>query len=169
MKAKIAENSRRKPAKDQKPKPEKIPVAKKKEEPDPLTSEEKKLLAQFEEDLTTVAKDAHEGFVKLVNACHQIKEKGLYRGQGTFTKYFQMKFGYSRCHANRLADAGRVLEKLSPRGDIFKKLTSESHIRPLTPLLKDEDKLQKVVDLLRGGQHTSASIGARVIPQQERE
>ncbi len=116
--------------------------------PEKLSAAEAKQLARFEEDISTVTKDAREGFRKIAEASYQIKAQRLYREHGTLTEYFKKKFGYGRSHANRLADAGEVMEKLSPRGDILKKLDSESHFRPLTSLLKEPGKLEMVVDLL---------------------
>ena len=114
----------------------------------PLTAGEKKLLAQFEKDIHAAAEEAREGFQKMAMAFYQIKEQRLYREHGTFTEYFQKVFGYGRSHANRIADSGQVIEELSPRGDILKKLDTESHYRPLTPLLKEPEKLEQVFDLL---------------------
>ncbi|MEI6072536.1 MAG: DUF5131 family protein [Verrucomicrobiae bacterium] len=116
--------------------------------PEKLSEAEAKQLTQFEEAISTVAKDAQEGFGKKAEAFYQIQTKRLYRAHGTFTGYFKTKFGYSRAHANRFAQAGAVMEKLSPRGDILKKLDSESHYRPLALLLKEPEKLEQVCDLL---------------------
>ena len=116
--------------------------------PEKLSEAEAQQLAQFEEAISAVAKDSREGFGKTAAAFYQIKVKRLYRAHGTFTAYFQTRFGYGRAHANRFAQAGEVMEKLSPRGDILKRLDSESHYRPLALLLKEPEKLEQVCDLL---------------------
>jgi len=116
--------------------------------PEKLSEAEAKQLTQFEEAISEVAKDAQEGFGKTAEAFYQIQTKRLYREHGTFTAYFKTRFGYSRAHANRFAQAGEVMEKMSPRGDILKKLDSESHFRPLTALLKEPEKLEQIFDLL---------------------
>ncbi|TSA33860.1 MAG: phage Gp37/Gp68 family protein [Verrucomicrobiaceae bacterium] len=116
--------------------------------PEKLSEAEAQQLAQFEEAISAVAEDAKEGFGKTAGAFYQIQTKRLYRAHGTFTAYFKTRFGYSRAHANRFAQAGEVMEKMSPRGDILKKLDTESHFRPLTALLKEPEKLEQVFDLL---------------------
>jgi len=96
----------------------------------PLNQQEKRLLVKYEGDIRAAAEEAREGFRKMAEAFYQIREKRLYREKGSFTAYFQSVFGYGRSHANRIADAGMLME-LSPRGDILEKLDSEAHFRPL--------------------------------------
>ena len=113
----------------------------------PLTQKENQLLEQYEKVIHKAAGEAQEGFRKMAEAFYQIREKRLYRGQGSFTEYFKSQFGYGRSHANRLADAGMFLE-MSPRGDTLEKFDSEAHFRPLGPLRDEPDKLGQVFDLL---------------------
>ncbi len=113
----------------------------------PLSAKESQLLKKYEEVIREAAGEAREGFRKMAEAFHQIRAQRLYRGQGTFTEYFKKQFDYGRSHANRIADAGRLME-LSPRGDILEKLESEAHFRPLGSLRDEPDKLEQVFDLL---------------------
>lgn len=113
----------------------------------PLSVKESLLLKKYEGMIREAAQEAREGFRKMAEAFHQIREQKLYRGQGTFTEYFKKEFDYGRSHANRIADAGHLLE-MSPRGDILEKLESEAHFRPLGSLRDEPDKLAQVFDLL---------------------
>ena len=83
-----------------------------------LSPSEEKALMKYEKAIRVGAMKAQAGFRKMAEAFHQIKTRRLYRGHGTFTEYFQQQCGYGRSHANRIADAGEIIE-LSPRGDIL--------------------------------------------------
>jgi len=125
----------------------------------PLSEKETQLLKKYEGLIREAAGEAREGFRKVAEAFHQIREQRLYRGHGSFTEYFKKEFDYGRSHANRIADAGHLME-LSPRGDILEKLESEAHFRPLGSLRDDPGKLAQVFDLLEswGKWRTQADI-----------
>jgi len=86
----------------------------------------------------------------MAQAFHQIRQQKLYREHGTFAQYFQTTFGYKRSHSNRIADAGELIEALSPRGDkVLERLTSEAHFRPLARFRKNPEKQKLVLEVLK--------------------
>lgn len=113
----------------------------------PLSVKESQLLKKYESAIREAARETREGFRKMAEAFHRIREQRLYREHGTFTAYFKTRFDYGRSHANRIADAGKLME-MSPRGDILEKLDSEAHFRPLGSLRDEPDKLEQVFVLL---------------------
>ena len=125
--------------------PPKPGEAKKKTEPTvevivPLKPEEVADLTKHEETIETMKVDIVAAFFAIAAAFYEIREKKLYRGShGSFAEYFQDKWNYGRAHANRLAKAGEIIKTVSPQGDTYKLLTSESHYRPLVSL-KPEDQ-----------------------------
>lgn len=99
----------------------------------------------------TEARQAERGFFpKIAAAFFEIQESKLYPDSyASFQAYCAGKWGYSRAHGNRLAGAGKFIsrQKVSPHGDTVKKLTGESHFRPLLSKL-DEAAQDAVIDLL---------------------
>ncbi len=125
----------------------------------PLSAKETHLLKKYEGVIREAAREAREGFRKMAEAFHQIRERRLYREHGSFTEYFKREFDYGRSHANRIADAGQLMH-MSPRGDILEKLDTEAHFRPLGSLRDQPDDLAQIFDLLEswGKWHTKDDI-----------
>ena len=104
-------------------------------DPEPMTAKERKALDACERTIEAAAQKATEGFLEMATAFHEIREQRLYRESSpTFATYFNQRWEFGRSHANRIADAGKMLSKMSPRGDILKLMTSEAHFRPLAKL-----------------------------------
>ncbi|TSA31663.1 MAG: hypothetical protein D4R65_10845, partial [Verrucomicrobiaceae bacterium] len=74
----------------------------------PLSAKESQLLKKYEGTIREAAREARDGFRKMAEAFHQIREQRLYREHGSFTEYFKKRFDYGRSHANRIADAGQL-------------------------------------------------------------
>lgn len=110
--------------------------------PKKLNATEKKSLTWFEDRIKDARKQgadaievAAKAFRDMTEAFHQIREQKLYREtHETFEDYFRDKWDFGRSHANRLADTGELIERLSSHGEILKLMTMESHFRPLTGL-----------------------------------
>ena len=118
----------------------------------PMTEKERKALRDYERTIEAAAQKATEGFLEMATAFHKIREQRLYRESSpTFATYFNQRWHFGRSHANRIADAGKMLSNLSPRGDILDAMTSEAHFRPLGGL--DEADQQSVVDLAQEWRH----------------
>jgi len=109
------------------------------DKPRELTEEELTRLQDAEKEISSARKHAETGFAAIAKAMYAVREGKLYRKDfASFHAYASQKWGYSRSHANRLADAGKMIEELSPLGDTIKKFTSESHMRPLSALPPQE-------------------------------
>ena len=113
-----------------------------------LTQKEQNKLRQCERLISQATRKITDGFREMAGAFYEIRERRLYRQtHPTFEAYFQEKWGYARSHANRIADAGSALQRLSPHGDILNSFDSEAHFRPLLTI-KDEDTQERVIDTL---------------------
>jgi hypothetical protein len=105
-------------------------------------------------------------FVEVGNALLEIKTEHLYRSDyDTFEDYCKERWGFQRAHAYRLIEAAKVVENLSPIGDIAKPAT-ESQARALSSLEPDQQAAawQDVVDECeeKGVPITAAAVEAKV-------
>jgi len=115
-----------------------------------LSVTEKKQLSEYEGEIREAASVIKRGFQIMAQAFYRIREQRLYREHGTFAQYFQTTFGYGRSHSSRIADAGELIEILSPQGDkILEKFTSEAHFRPLMGFRKNPERQQQVIEVLK--------------------
>ena len=110
----------------------------------PLSPWESKELAECEKRIEESQSKRIALFSNAAMAAAAIHGKRLYRQEHpSFEAYCKAKWGFSHAHANRLACAGRIIERqnVSPGGDI-KSMDSEAHYRPLAKL---DDKAQDAV------------------------
>ena len=68
----------------------------------------------------------------------EIRDSGLYKQYGTFEKYCKERWGYARQVAYRLIDSAKVMQNLSPMGDIPPE--NERQTRPLTSLPPEQQR-----------------------------
>lgn len=106
--------------------------------PAPLTDDQKQALTKCEAAIRNYQSGQTEDFYKLVLACHQIQRDGLYREFPTQEAYFKANLGFSRSHSLRLAQEGKIIDRLSPTGDLVKVLASDANLRPLLKLTEPE-------------------------------
>jgi len=112
----------------------------------PLSRAEVTSLHRYEEIIDRSVRAVQESFTEMALAFFQIREQRLYRAtHASFAAYFRAKWAYGRSHSNRIADAGMILDRLSPQGGIVKSMTSEAHFRPLLSL--DEPDQEAVLSL----------------------
>lgn len=85
-----------------------------------------------------------KSFVAVGNALLEIREARLYkeRGFARFEDYCQQHWGMSRPQAYRMIDSAKVVEAVSPMGDIAP--ANERQARELAPLLDDPGTLEAV-------------------------
>ena len=111
-----------------------------------LTEKERKAFEGYECIIEAAAQKLVTGFLDMAAAFHEIRDQRLYRASNpTFAGYFNERWNFGRSHANRIADAGESLSRLSPRGDILDGMSTEAHFRPLASLTEADQ--QSVVDL----------------------
>lgn len=102
---------------------------------DKLTDDETQQLEGCEE----IIENGLNIWYQVGEALLHIRDKKLYRStHKTFEDYCRERWDMDRRYANRLIGASSVLENL---GSIDPKPTSETHVRPLTPLAPEEQKL----------------------------
>src|SRR6266446_3576418 len=109
-------------------------------QPNKATEAERARLASYVETIQRGEKDRDRCFRQIVDACYHIQEDELYKkvaGYVTEAAFFKARFGYSRSHSLRLAQEGRLLNRLSPGGD-NELLSSDAHCRPLLKLGETE-------------------------------
>jgi hypothetical protein len=95
----------------------------------PLSPAEAKSLEHYEQVIAQGIKT----FVEVGQALYAIREQRLYRQDyGTFEDYLRQRWDLSRPHAYRMIDAAKVMENLSPIGDIVP--VNEAQARPLASL-----------------------------------
>ena len=118
-------------------------------------AENQKLTPKEQEDLSCYKKAIKESlesetanFVESVKAASHIQSGKLYRqNHASLEGFFKSEFGIGRSHAYRMANAGEIISRVSPSGDTWKLLTSESHFRPLVKLAAEEqDAVIQLVD-----------------------
>jgi len=98
-----------------------------------LTEAEKAAQAEYLERYRRGSQQATESFQIRAEACFRIQEEKLYREYPTQAVFFKAKLGLARSTGLRLADMGRLLNRLSPTGD-NRLLTTDAHCRPLLKL-----------------------------------
>lgn len=102
-----------------------------------LSTSEAALLARLE----TVIEDGIAIFVKVGEALLTIREARLYREtHNTFEDYCLQRWRISKTHANRLVQASKVMEVVTPTGVTP---ATERQARELVPLLADPDALRE--------------------------
>lgn len=124
-----------------------------------LLLSEKNELCQHE----AVIEQGLKTFVDVGNALLAIRDKRLYRQDfGTFEEYCQQRWGMERAHAYRLIDSAKVVNTLSPIGDILP--ATESQARPLAKLEPELQAVvwQKAVETAPNGKVTAAHVEATV-------
>jgi len=90
-------------------------------------------------------------------------------GFETFEEYCKAKWDLNRAHAYRLMDSARVIETVSPIGDI--RPATESQARPLARLEPDQQReaWQKAVETAPDGKITAAHVSKVVREMTEPE
>ncbi len=85
-------------------------------------------------ELEAVIDRNRRSFYVIGKALHEIRENRLYKLVcfNTFEAYAKQRWSIGKSHAYRLIEAYRVIENLSPIGDILPE--NESQVRPLVPL-----------------------------------
>lgn len=85
-------------------------------------------------DLERIIDTERRCFYKFGKAFKEIRDNRLYRELlfNTFEAYLKKRWDMSRSQAYRLIDASRVIENLSPVGDMLPE--NESQVRPLVQL-----------------------------------
>lgn len=85
-------------------------------------------------DLEARIQEARGGFYQIGKALKEVRDERLYRVLlfESFEAYLKHRWDMSRSHAYRLIDAARVIDNLSPIGDILPE--NEAQLRPLMPL-----------------------------------
>lgn len=80
-------------------------------------------------------------FYKFGKALKEIRDERLYRELlfVTFEAYLKKRWDMSRSHAYRLIEASRIIENLSPIGNILPE--NEAQLRPLAPLTPSDQRL----------------------------
>lgn len=105
-------------------------------------------------------------FYEVGQSLADIRDKELYskvRGIATFETYCKERWDFNRAHAYRLIDSAKVIDVLSPIGDI--KPVTESQARPLTKLDAAQQLIawQQVIDITPKGKPVTAAIVAKVV------
>jgi hypothetical protein len=113
------------------------------------------------EQLEDVIQKGQQTFVEVGHALMEIRDRGLYRdvlGYETFEQYCKERWEFNRAHAYRLIDSAKVIENVSPIGDI--KPTTESQARPLTKLEPQQQQVawEKAVQTAPDGKVTAAHV-----------
>lgn len=104
-------------------------------------------------------------FCEVGRALMEIRDRELYKvknggAYGTFEAYCRGAWDFNRAHAYRLMDSAKVIETLSPVGDISP--VNERQLRPLTRLNDDPEKQrvawQRAVETAPEGKVTAAHV-----------
>jgi hypothetical protein len=88
-------------------------------------------------ELEAVIERGLQAFVETGKALIEIRDAELY-GEGTFADYCKNRWGWHRSYAYRLMDGARVIENLSPTGDIPK---TERVARELAALRAEQQRV----------------------------
>lgn len=106
-----------------------------------------------------------QSFYEVGRALMEIRDNRLYQhknggGYETFEAYCKETWDFNRAHAYRLMDSAKVIEVLSPIGDM--KPTTESQARPLTRLNDNPEKQReawtRAVETAPEGKVTAAHV-----------
>jgi len=91
-------------------------------------------------ELEAVIDRNRRSFYVIGKALYEIRENRLYKLLcfNTFEAYAKQRWSIGKSHAYRLIEAYRVIENLSPIGDILPE--NESQVRPLAPLTPLEQR-----------------------------
>ncbi len=113
------------------------------------------------EHLEDIIRRGQQTFYEVGRALMEIRDRGLYRdvkGYETFEAYCKKEWDFNRAHAYRLMDSAKVIEVLSPMGDITP--SSERQTRPLARLEpeKQREVWQKAVETAPEGKVTAAHV-----------
>jgi len=100
-------------------------------------------------------------FYEVGRALMEIRDKKYYcevLGFETFEAYCKSKWDFNRAHAYRLIDSAKVIDAVSPIGDI--QPVTESQARPLARLEPDKQReaWQQAVDTAPDGKVTAAHV-----------
>ena len=111
-------------------------------------------------------------FVEVGRALLEIQQRRLYRevGHRTFAEYVAERWDLSKAHAYRHIEASKVVDILSPIGDIPLP-TSEAQARELAPLVSDPEAVRTVwtETIAQGaGRVTARAIRERVAARKPR-
>lgn len=104
-------------------------------------------------------------FYEVGTALLTIRDQRLYRDtHNTFEDYCRERWSIGHSHAQRMIDAAKVVENLSPIGDTLKP-THESQLRPLTSLEPEEQRSvwSHAVAESNGRQPTAAKVQESVL------
>jgi hypothetical protein len=84
-------------------------------------------------------------FVEVGRALHEIQQRRLYRAAGhrTFADYVARRWDLSSAHAYRQIEASKVVDILSPIGEMPLP-ANEAQARELTPLVDDPEAIRAV-------------------------
>jgi hypothetical protein len=125
-----------------------------------ITRDKKRL-----EELEGVIQRNLQSFYEVGRALMEIRDRELYKvknggAYGTFEAYCRGAWDFNRAHAYRLMDSAKVIETLSPVGDISP--VNERQLRPLTRLNDDPEKQrvawQRAVETAPEGKVTAAHV-----------
>jgi hypothetical protein len=99
-----------------------------------------KMTADRLSELEAVIDHNRRSFYVIGKALYEIRENRLYKLLffNTFEAYARKRWAIGKSHAYRLIEAYRVIENLSPIGDIVPE--NESQVRPLVPLTPIEQR-----------------------------
>ena len=105
--------------------------------------------------LESVIESEHRCFYKIGKALKEIRDDRLYRELlfDSFEAYLKMRWDMSKSYAYRLIEACRVIDNLSPIGDVLPE--NEAQLRPLTNL-KPLDQRRIWRDFLAAGMELNA-------------
>lgn len=115
-------------------------------------------------ELEAVIERGLETFITVGRALTEIRDEGLYKEtHGTFEEYCRERWRIERAHAYRLIEATKVVENLSPIGDIPLP-TSESVARELKPLPPERQReaWARAVEQSKSGQPTASEVSTVV-------
>jgi hypothetical protein len=123
-------------------------------------------------DLELVIERGLGTFVDVGRALFEIQERRLYRtaGHRTFADYVAKRWDLSKTHAYRQIEASKIVDILSPIGDIPLP-TNEAQARELAPLMDDPDAIRAVwTEAIESssGHATARSIRERVAARRPR-
>jgi hypothetical protein len=102
--------------------------------------QEEKMTADRLSELEAIIDRKRRSLCVIGKALYEIRENRLYKLLcfNTFEAYAKQRWSIGKSHAYRLIEAYRVIENLSPIGDILPE--NESQIRPLVPLTPLEQR-----------------------------
>ena len=106
--------------------------------PSKLTEAQRKAEARCAATIRQFRTGKTKDFHNLVAACYEVVRDELYCDYPSEPAYFKAKFGLSRSHSLRLAQMGKLLDRVSPTGDTTTLFASDAHMRPLLKLSEEQ-------------------------------